>query len=39
MDATLNFNRVWIWLNDPANWRDSANGPGVLTYLREHIVY
>ncbi len=39
MDTSLNFNQVWVWLNDPANWHDSASGPGVLTYLREHIVY
>jgi osmoprotectant transport system permease protein len=36
MTPTLEWNRVWIWLNDPANW----TGPqGVLTYLRQHIVY
>ncbi len=39
MDTSLNFNQVWVWLNDPANWHDSASGPGVFTYLREHIVY
>jgi osmoprotectant transport system permease protein len=39
MDTPLNFSLVWTWLNDPANWHDSASGPGVLTYLREHIVY
>jgi osmoprotectant transport system permease protein len=35
-DGNVNFGRVGIWLNDPANW----TGPnGLLVHLREHIVY
>ena len=35
-DAGLDFSRVGLWLNDPANWR----GPnGLLVHLREHLVY
>ncbi len=35
-DNGLNFGRVGIWLNDPANW----TGPnGLLVHLREHIYY
>jgi osmoprotectant transport system permease protein len=35
-DNGLDFSRVGLWLNDPANWR----GPnGLLVHLREHLVY
>lgn len=35
-DTGLNFDRVGIWFNDPANWW----GPdGVITHLREHVIY
>jgi osmoprotectant transport system permease protein len=32
----LSFSRVWIWLNDPANWQGSD---GVLARLEQHIYY
>jgi osmoprotectant transport system permease protein len=32
----LDFGRVWIWLNDPANWQGSD---GVLARLGEHVYY
>ena len=32
----LDFGRVGVWLNDPANW----TGPnGLLAHLREHVLY
>jgi osmoprotectant transport system permease protein len=34
--SALNFDRVGVWLNDPANWT-GANG--LLARLREHIAY
>lgn len=35
-DNGLDFGRVGVWLNDPANWW----GPnGLLVHLREHIYY
>ncbi len=35
-DSGLNFDRVGVWLNDPANWT-GANG--LLARLREHVAY
>src|SRR5690349_13018394 len=32
----LDFGQVWIWLNDPANWKGSD---GVLSRLGEHVYY
>lgn len=36
MGSSLDWRQVYLWLNDPENWR----GPdGVLSYLRQHIYY
>ena len=35
-EGNLNFSRLGVWLNDPANWW----GPnGLLVHLREHVYY
>lgn len=33
---TLNFDRVGVWLNDPANW---TGDNGLLKRLQEHVAY
>jgi osmoprotectant transport system permease protein len=33
---SLDWNKVFVWLNDPSNW---TGDQGVFTYLRQHVEY
>lgn len=35
-DAGLNFDRLGVWFNDPANW---WGDDGLIAHLREHVIY
>lgn len=36
MIPTLDWNKVFVWFNDPSNW---TGDQGVFIYLRQHVMY